>query len=357
MTNLNELIKNGELKSAIDAMDNVALPELIDAVQYLNSLTTDQINEKIEKLKVEISHEQAEFDIIKQEAIQYAKLNGEKITKEYSDKIIEVEKEISEIDKKIKGEVEEVNSHNSRECEKCGSKMKVRTSYKGQFLGCSSFPKCKNTSNEVKKLSKKASDLQYSKVSLLSKVSYMKKYISDNLPEKIDKPLYTQETSEIANGVIGKLNDLKLSIKIFEGLKKDKNTVFSQKLKLELQKEKMKPYLSEFLHKPYLKDEIVINNFESLLHIQLEITSKLKNYPGFKGIQFCDVSAGGIQIRGFHEEIKGYSYGEQPKINYDFSNVEEVIEEFVQMWKAMDNKKAIEAKKRFIEDGETYGWH
>lgn len=356
MTNLNELIKNGELKSAIDAMDNATLPQLIDAVEYLNSLTTDQIDEKIEMLKIKVSHEKAEIDIIKQEAIQYAKSKAEKIIKEYSEKIVEVEAQISEIDENIKDEVEEVNLHNSRECEKCGSKMKIRTGFNGQFLGCSSFPKCKNTSNEVKRLSKETLDLQHSKTLLSSKVSYMKRYISENSPDKINKPLYTQENALLINKAFERVNDLKLSITIFKNLKGSKNTAFSRRLESELQKEKMKPYLDKFLYKPYLRDEVVIDNFETLLYIQSEITSKLKDYPGFKGIDFCDVNAGGIQIRGFHEEIKGYSYGELYKINYDFSNVEEAIEKFVKMWKVMDNKKAIEIKKSFIEDGHKYGW-
>jgi ssDNA-binding Zn-finger/Zn-ribbon topoisomerase 1 len=30
-------------------------------------------------------------------------------------------------------------------CDKCGSKMILRDSKRGPFLGCSSFPKCRNT--------------------------------------------------------------------------------------------------------------------------------------------------------------------------------------------------------------------
>jgi restriction system protein len=32
-------------------------------------------------------------------------------------------------------------------CSKCGSPMVLRTSKRGEFLGCSSFPKCRNTRN------------------------------------------------------------------------------------------------------------------------------------------------------------------------------------------------------------------
>jgi restriction system protein len=32
-------------------------------------------------------------------------------------------------------------------CSKCGSPMVLRTSKRGEFLGCSNFPKCRNTRN------------------------------------------------------------------------------------------------------------------------------------------------------------------------------------------------------------------
>ncbi|HUU69599.1 MAG TPA: topoisomerase DNA-binding C4 zinc finger domain-containing protein, partial [Planctomycetota bacterium] len=30
-------------------------------------------------------------------------------------------------------------------CEKCGKPMLIRTSVRGRFLGCSGYPKCRNT--------------------------------------------------------------------------------------------------------------------------------------------------------------------------------------------------------------------
>ena len=37
-------------------------------------------------------------------------------------------------------------------CDKCGSKMILRDSKRGPFLGCSGYPKCKNTSEVPAKL-------------------------------------------------------------------------------------------------------------------------------------------------------------------------------------------------------------
>jgi hypothetical protein len=70
-------------------------------------------------------------------------------------------------------------------------------------------------------------------------------------------------------------------------------------------------YQETFKHVPYLKEEILVEHKDQLLHIENEITKQLNEYPNFEGIDFCDVSAGGIQIRGHHKQIKGYTYGKQ----------------------------------------------
>lgn len=115
-------------------------------------------------------------------------------------------------------------------------------------------------------------------------------------------------------------------------------------------------YNKTFKYKPFLKEEKLTKNLSELQYIENEINNRLSDYINFKGIDFCDVSAGGIQIRGHHKEIKGYTYGNQPTIDYDFSNCEEVIDQFVDMWKELDTPERVESQKRFIADGERWGW-
>ncbi len=95
---------------------------------------------------------------------------------------------------------------------------------------------------------------------------------------------------------------------------------------------------------------------DKMLYIENTINKYLKGFENFQGIDFCDVSAGGIQIRGHHKEIKGYTYGRQPTIKYDFSNAGDVIWEFLKMWGEVDNPQVIARGKAFIADGEKYGW-
>lgn len=115
-------------------------------------------------------------------------------------------------------------------------------------------------------------------------------------------------------------------------------------------------YFECFRYKPFLKLDILEEHKEQLMYIEKEINNQLLYFENFQGIDFCDVSAGGIQIRGHHKKIKGYTYGSQPTIKYDFSNVEQVIYEFVEMWKERDNPTSVNKNLSFIRWGEKYGW-
>jgi hypothetical protein len=109
-------------------------------------------------------------------------------------------------------------------------------------------------------------------------------------------------------------------------------------------------------YKPFLRQHILDKHLEDLFYIESIITEQLKVFPNFEGIDFCDVNAGGIQVRGHHNQIKGYSFGNQPTINYDFSNLDEVIEQFVSMWEVSDTPKKVKEYQDFIRDGERWGW-
>lgn len=119
-------------------------------------------------------------------------------------------------------------------------------------------------------------------------------------------------------------------------------------------------YHKTFRHSPYFSHgenlENSLKHIEDYKTIERSIEERLKDFPNFDGIDFCDVGANGIQIRGHHKQIKGYTYGSQPTIKYDFSNCKDVIDEFVEMWKEKDNPKSITSELSFIADGEKYGW-
>lgn len=117
-----------------------------------------------------------------------------------------------------------------------------------------------------------------------------------------------------------------------------------------------KLYFDTFKYKPYLKEKLLVEHLEELRCIEKTIAEKLKDYPNFLGVDFCDVSARGIQIRGHHSQIKSYTYGSQPTIEYDFSNYPNIIGEFVSMWEQCDTPERIKNELSFIADGEKYGW-
>lgn len=115
-------------------------------------------------------------------------------------------------------------------------------------------------------------------------------------------------------------------------------------------------YFECFRYKPYLKLEMLEEHLKDFMYIESQINKCLSAFENFQGIDFCNVGANGIQIRGYHKQIKGYTYGSQPTIKYDFSNIEESICEFIDMWRRNDTEEEIIKEKRFIYYGEKYGW-
>lgn len=115
-------------------------------------------------------------------------------------------------------------------------------------------------------------------------------------------------------------------------------------------------YREGFYQIPYVKLETLEKYKDKMLYIENTINKYLKGFENFQGIDFCDVNARGIQIRGHHKEIKNYTYGQQLTIKYDFSNVDDVIWDFLKMWGEVDNPQAIKRERVFIADGEKYGW-
>lgn len=116
-------------------------------------------------------------------------------------------------------------------------------------------------------------------------------------------------------------------------------------------------YFECFKYEPYLELDILQEHLKELMYIEEEINKCLVGFENFEGIDFCDVHAGGIQIRGHHKQIKGHTYGSQPTVKYDFSNIEEVISDFIDMWRKTDRPQEIAREQRFIEFGEKYGWN
>lgn len=115
-------------------------------------------------------------------------------------------------------------------------------------------------------------------------------------------------------------------------------------------------YYKLFKYRPFMAEKVLVQHLDKLLFIQSEITKQLQDYPNFDGIDFTDVGVRGIQIRGHHKEIKGYTYGDQIIIKHDFSNYINCIQEFVEMWKEQDVPEKVKEYQRFIAAGERWGW-
>lgn len=150
---------------------------------------------------------------------------------------------------------------------------------------------------------------------------------------------------------------------VIETIPKNKREIYKQQYIFEdfnevekCRKHLQLAYFETFQRRPLIKIETIEQYLMELVEIELTISEALSEHPNFDGIDFVDVSANGIQVRGFHKKVKGYCYGSQPTIKYDFSNYKDIIEEFINMWKSSDNEERVNQYSSIIEDGNTYGW-
>lgn len=107
----------------------------------------------------------------------------------------------------------------------------------------------------------------------------------------------------------------------------------------------------------FMQEDDAFKHQMDIQKIKEKFNVELKDHPNYAGFDLCDVSAGGIQIRMFNNGIiKGYSYGNQKTILYDWSNLDEAINDSIQDFILCDNEKDIKFFNNFIMDGLKYGW-
>lgn len=112
-----------------------------------------------------------------------------------------------------------------------------------------------------------------------------------------------------------------------------------------------------FRYKPYLKTEELEAHKPELVKVENLINKLLSGFANYKGIDFCNVSANGTQIRLHHKKIVNYVYGEQITISPDYSNIDDVALLVVKEWINRDNPQDINKELAFIAEGEKYDWN
>lgn len=114
--------------------------------------------------------------------------------------------------------------------------------------------------------------------------------------------------------------------------------------------------ISAFRYRPHLTNECIEKHFKELKETEYLIDKLLGSFENYDGIDFCDVHANGIQVRIHHKKIKGYTYGAQVTIKYDFSNLSEIPYLVARAFIESDKEDLIADELHFIEQGEKFGW-
>ena len=108
-----------------------------------------------------------------------------------------------------------------------------------------------------------------------------------------------------------------------------------------------------FDYTPYLS-KAYENKYPELVRAQNIVNERLKDHKNYGGVRFSDVSASGIQMTPVNNKTP-ISLA-SATIRYDFSNVDEAIDEAVRDFIKTDNEKEIKYANRFYQDGMKYGW-
>ena len=109
-----------------------------------------------------------------------------------------------------------------------------------------------------------------------------------------------------------------------------------------------------FDNQPFLNDDYQ-NQYFKLVLAQEKVKNKLKDRPNFAGVIFSDVGAGGIQIKANNKQFS-YIIMSEATIKYDFSNIDEAVDECIKNFIETDNEKSIKSALQFYNDGCKYGW-
>lgn len=104
----------------------------------------------------------------------------------------------------------------------------------------------------------------------------------------------------------------------------------------------------------FLTQEDIDNHRDDIIRINDKIMEGLKG-TNIKSIDFCDASCGYIPVRLFHKDVGGFAFT-SVKLNSDWSNIEEVIQDAIDSFKRLDKPEHIKSYKSFLEDGQRYGW-
>lgn len=108
--------------------------------------------------------------------------------------------------------------------------------------------------------------------------------------------------------------------------------------------------------KAYMDKKEAEAHIEDIKKLKQIIESKLESNKNFDKFDLSDVSAGGIQVRMFHKNIKNYSYGQQFTINHEWNNIEEVANKAVENFMQLDTEEQVNKYNTFLKAGEKYGW-
>ena len=94
--------------------------------------------------------------------------------------------------------------------------------------------------------------------------------------------------------------------------------------------------------------------------LKSEVDKIMSDVPNYGGIRFVSNQGDKLMVQSSHNEITRYVYG--PEATLDFSEIDNLSKrqsfaaEYKAHWAEYDTPEALDSFRRFVEQGETYGW-
>ena len=117
----------------------------------------------------------------------------------------------------------------------------------------------------------------------------------------------------------------------------------------------------EYDKKVYMMSPRKYSKYKKELHsLKSEVDKIMSDVPNYGGIRFVSNQGDKLMVQSSHNEITRYVYG--PEATLDFSEIDTLSKrqsfaaEYKAHWAEYDTPEALDSFRRFVEQGETYGW-
>lgn len=234
-------------------------------------------------------------------------------------------------------------------CPKCSSVMVLRKGKYGDFLGCSSFPKCKNTEklnsqNGSSHLERKIYDLGIEISRLESE--------ADLLIKRNVKMQFDSESKKNYENIKSEIESIQKEIIFYNNIAVGNESLIELKYKKRLHEEKKNELAPNIEVECSIDTKELEEELTLIKNINQQVHERLLCEYNFDKLKFI-LNQNNINLEMFY---KGLPFSIGGILTFDkTANIQDVVDSVVFRWEQCTTEKEIESHKRFFNEIKMYG--